>query len=334
MTVVYGVQSPLTTVLCLKLVQKGARLVLVGEAESLALDLNLIWGGLDTNHATELHTDPWGAVPIATALKETHSAMEVVEHCLNVFGRDPDMIVDLDQRFELQSLRSVFRSQNGSHCICIQPFDGRSLWSSGWFGGKDCPSIQEENKPFVSFFVLCDQETIQSLQNQLPALGSKSNLEEILLFQTDDGIPLLSFVLHSRNKSSHSEFQIALKDSNPEQCRRRLVTLQSTSKTPPFEEKKSKNAEMAKDSLSEVVELEGYWSSEWENNRTFDAALQKSKDYPIDWWEGGCDSKLAVDDINYKVMTRAAVNFTVRWLVLGYFVIGFAVPKALGWDAA
>jgi len=69
--VVYGVASPIATCICLKLIQQGAKVILMEQeqtdsAASLSRDLNLLCGGIDTNDHDG--GEFWRAKPIVTHL--------------------------------------------------------------------------------------------------------------------------------------------------------------------------------------------------------------------------------------------------------------------------
>lgn len=79
MAVVHGMTSPIATCISLKLIEHGARLILMEDEHSqsafqLSRELNLLWGGVDSNYEGG---DPWGAKTIAKHLNVIPSSLNL-----------------------------------------------------------------------------------------------------------------------------------------------------------------------------------------------------------------------------------------------------------------
>ena len=351
--VVSGVSTPLTALLCLKLVRRGARLLMIDgtTARPCARNMNLLWAGLDANYAQENETDLWGTQPIAapfTRNRDDHHGEEIVECCLEFFGKRPDIVVDVERSFEMKDVQEIFPLLP-QHCrLCVQSIDAGSLQSEHWPEARHrenvCPTAVCQS---ISLFGTCSVELLEALspQPEWRELCQKVCLSpsaSAMLCKTDDPIQFLTYVLHDGTLSRAEDFKVLLGDvTDPGEwssaLRMESVALASLCKQTSTAENLFREVVPCPPTPSELEATNGCMSSSPSDlfnnsNATFDAILQKSKDYPIDWCEGGSECFIAMDDINFKVMTRAVINYTVRWLVLGYLVIGFAVPKALGWD--
>ena len=351
--VVSGVSTPLAALLCLKLVRRGARLLLIDDttAEPCARDMNLLWAGLDVNYVRENGTDLWGTQPIALPFarnRDGHRGKEIVESCLEFFGKRPDVVVDVERSIELQDLQEIFPLLP-HHCrFCLQSVDPDSLESEHWPEGSHRENVNPATKcQTLSLFGTCSVELLETLSPQPKWRELCQNVcllpsASAMLCRTDDPIQFLTYVFHAGTLSQADEFKVLLNDvTDAGDCscglRMENVALASLCKQVSTVENLSGAVTPCPSTPLELEASNGCMSSSPSDlfnnsNATFDAILQKSKDYPIDWCEGGSESFIAMDDINFKVMTRAVINYTVRWLVLGYLVIGFAVPKALGWD--
>jgi len=346
--VVYGTASPVAALVCLKLLQLGARLLLIHEEDSeISLDLNLVFGGLDTNECSERYTDPWGAKAVAAHLKrKINDERRIVNCCVEFFGRQPDLVVDVNWSLSCKSLVKLLRTSEELKLMCIQPLSHEGLFSRGWLG--DCESENLNPKSVmdsVSVFAVCPVQAIKKLNLneeccQLVEDVTQSD-DQILVFKTDALVIMLAYVLYGGLHIKSSVFSLDGSDTLPtdETCRLSICSIPRGSLGVSQKEagdggdrRLGSSGRQTKIQLDQ--ELDDYFSSDSDllNNGTFDAVLQKAKDYPVDWWQGGADCFVSMDDINCKAITRAFVNFTFRWLVLGYFVLGFAVPRALGWE--
>jgi len=277
------------------------------KTEGLVADLNLLFGGLDRNFSDDQLRDPWGARPVAACLPGSE---ELPDYSFKVFGRYLDFVIDLDSSLSSEIPAQIF----GDQLLCIQPLDQRALWTSGW--PEDSQS-KENAVPKISVFL---QSSIEASE----LIGRCFKSQKCWILKTEDMILTLLYIIHSGRVVKRSELEVM-----NEECFKGGIKGTCKITISPFHASVSEKPENQSTQKSEKSAS----ALESQDSRTFDAVLRKSKDYPIDWWQGGSEHLLSMDDLNYQALTKAAVNFTVRWLVVGYLVIGIAVPRAFGWDA-
>jgi len=276
------------------------------------------------------------------------------------------LLIDVSRTLSPLDLECFASGEVQDQKLCIQPLTGASLWSPGWLAtvldeNLDPTEIPQEK---IAVYLTCNFDLLQNLVKEEMSKIQRSNQREIWLMKTDNLLRVLAYFLHGGVYIKDSDFRTQLRvngkiespgfSQDSSDCSRvelekirvdqlkTLVQNQAKTKLPEQE-----SEDLLKDIPEGVVasgsedwiddygpqEDDSYITTDSEliNNRTFDALLQKTKDYPVDWWEGGCEKSVSVDDINCKVLAKAAANFAVRWVVLGYLVIGLAVPKVLGW---
>jgi len=274
------------------------------------------------------------------------------------------LLIDVASVLEPNDVVHLISGKGQNLSVCIQPLNCACLWGTGWLGTIPCVDLDPSEASWedIAVYTTTTGDLIQNMIKDEKTKLELSNSKEIWLMRTDDLIMVLAYLLHGGLYITADDFHTQLKSkrhlpvSNPtpsfSHCPRveieklELNTLFENS-TKECTNDQTPDPAMMKTNLVDVkdtdvwmedlklIEENGYFTTDLElvKNRTFDALLQKTKDYPVDWWQGGCERFVSIDDINCKGLGKAAVNFAVRWTVLGYFVVGFAVPKFLGWTS-
>lgn len=272
------------------------------------------------------------------------------------------MLIDVSSVLEPSDVDHLISEKGQNLSVCIQPLNCGCLWGTGWLGTIPCEDLDpaEASWEDIAVYTTTNCDLIQNLVKNEKAKFQLSDTKGIWLMKTDDLMMVLAYLLHRGLYITADDFNTQLTTnshlyvSNPtsfcshyprveieklelktsietstKECTNHQIPDPSMMKTG-FAN--VKNSDVWRKDLK-VIEDDGYFKTDLElvKNRTFDALLQKTKDYPVDWWQGGCERFVSVDDINCKGLAKAAVNFAVRWAVVGYFVVGFAVPKYLGW---
>eukprot|EP00210_Caulerpa_lentillifera_P002029 g1944.t1 len=382
--IVYGLTTPVANCICLKLIEQGARLILMDldrteSAANLSREMNLLWGGLDANYYSE--NDPWGAKTVAKHLyvsREGKCDEDVRNFSLTWFGKVPELLIDVSSGDSSPiDINSFMTNFSRNQIVCIQPLNYASLWSTGWLAATTTAATITHNEDLesidayhenIAVYTTTQLDLICNLVNKKDNEIQGGDSSEIWRMKTDDLIMVLAYLLHDGQYITTDDFESHL-NTDGESCsldsclsaphctkleieKIKLNTLLDISMKKEAALLQIQETGLLKGVVSdelaseldlwttgghhELTEDDGYTTTDSDlvNNGTFDALLQKTKDYPVDWWQGGCERFVSIDDINCKGLAKAAVNFAVRWLVLGYFVIGFAFPKVLGWTSS